>query len=647
MTQKKQTIFQRLNRVLDIADDDRTLEPQVNRYAIDDKELLRTQSKEEYEFQKLQSRQNKYLGNMWTKVESESHQKALQYEISRIAAYADFEMMEAFPEISAALDIFMEESTTNNRHGRVLNIYSESPRIKGILDDLFYNRLDIHVSIPMWIRNMVKYGDDFLFLNIDATKGIIGCKQLPNFEIERRELGLFDSINNLNKIDSKKRTSGDEKVRFYWRGKDLEFMHWQVAHFRLLGDDRRLPYGTSALEKCRRIWRQLMMAEDAMLINRMIRAQDRRVYKVYVGNIDEDDVQAYVNEVANRFKRKSIVDPKTGQVDLRFNMLGVDQDIFIPVRSEDAPTPIDTLVGSSNTNDIADIDYLHRKLFTSLRVPKAFLNFDEGQGEGKNLALLDIRFSRTINRIQQAVIQELNKIAIIHLALLGFDEEIDNFVITMNNPSTQSEMLRVQNDQSKATLSKDLLSDPGTGIQLMSQSRVMREIWSLTDEEIKQNLLEIRMEKAVAIELENTGNVIKHTGLFDKVDKLYGDISVARTGGGDIEGGGTDGDGGSFGGGGFGGGGAGGDADIDLEDLGIGEEGDDTESETEDGDSADTAESETEDSPDVEEAKRLKNNNLLTEIINHKKTKKPIRLLDRTLRVNSEIETMLTEMLTK
>jgi len=291
---------------------------------------------------------------------------------------------------------------------------------------------------------------------------------------------------------------------------------------------------------------------------------------VYVGNLDDEDVKPYVNEIANRFKRAPIIDPKTGQIDVRYNQMANDQDYFIPVREEGAATPIDTLQGASNLDAIADIEYLQRKLFTALRVPKAFLGFDDPKGEGKNLALLDIRFARTVNRIQQAVLQELNKIAIIHLVLSGLEDEIDNFTITMNNPSTQAEMLRIQNLQTKVTLVKDATSDIGNGFSVMSLTKARRSILGWSDEESKQDLLEQRMEKAASAELENTANVIKHTGMFDKVDKLYGDIEVAKAGGAAPEEGGEAGGPSGGGGGGFGGGGLGG-GDIDFGEGDLGE----------------------------------------------------------------------------
>lgn len=564
MAKQNLTIFQKLGMILGPEGVKTKIEEpqqQVPRYKAGKEVLLKTQDKKEFEMAKLQAQQNKYLGSMWRKVEQGLFQQAVNYETTRIGSYSDFEAMEFYPEIAAALDIMMEESTTLNSNGRMINVYSDSKRVKTIIEDLLFNRLDIHTSLPMWTRNTVKYGDNFVYLNIDDKNGIIGAKQMPNYEMERRDGGLFDML--AHKTDDNK----TDKVKFYWRGRDVEFNSWQMAHFRLLGDDRRLPYGTSMLEKARRIWKQLILSEDAMLVYRVTRAPERRIYKIYVGNIDDKDVESYVNEIANRFKRTPVIDPQTGQIDLRYNQLSNDQDYFIPVRSEDAPNPIDTLPGAANLDQIADIEYLQKKLFTALRVPKPFLGFDETTGEGKNLALQDIRFSRTINRIQQSMLQELNKIVIIHLYLLGFEDDLDNFTLTLNNPSTQAEMLKVEHLQLKITLFKDATSDIGNGFAPMSMTRGKREILGWADNEIKQDFIEQRMEKAAAAELQNTANVIKHTGIFDTVDRIYGDYELALKGGGapPEEGeNGAAGGGGSVGGGGFGGGG------VTPEDLDFG-----------------------------------------------------------------------------
>jgi len=316
-------------------------------------------------------------------------------------------------------------------------------------------------------------------------------------------------------------------LRFKWKVKDMEFKSWEIAHFRLLGDDRKLPYGTSMLEKARRIWKQLLLSEDAMLIYRTSRAPERRMFKVFVGNMNDDDVEAYVNRVANKFKREQIVDKNTGNVDMRFNQMAVDQDYFIPVRDPSAPDPITTLPGATNLSEIADIEYIQKKLLTALRVPKAFLGFEEVVGDGKNLALQDIRFARTINRIQKSMLAELNKIAIVHLFLLGFEDELSNFTIGLTNPSTQADLLKIDVWKEKVLLYKDLVSDPGNGIQASSSTWAKKHIFGWSDEEVRLDLQQQRIERAVGEELKATATVITKTGLFDNIDKLYGSTTGA------------------------------------------------------------------------------------------------------------------------
>ena len=434
---KDLTVFQKLGKVFS----GDNLAKMQNKYVLDNSELFKTDSKEEFNTAKLEAQQNLFLKSTWQKVDNEMYQKSIHYETSRLGSYADFENMEFYPEISAALDIMMEEATTINDSGKIMSVYSDSNRVKAILEDLFFNRLDVHTNLAMWARNTCKYGDNFCLLNMDAKNGITGIRQLPNIEIERHESDLYTSLNRVDTqhnisgnmdVNKHKNDSNDSATLFHWRGKDAKFNSWQIAHFRLLGDDRRLPYGTSILEKARRIWKQLLLSEDAMLVYRVTRAPERRVYKIFVGNIDDADVEPFINQIANKFKRTPVFDSQTGQVDLRYNQLSQDQDYFIPVRDENASNPIETLPGASNLNEIADIEYLQSKLFTALRVPKSFLGFDESTGEGKNLALQDVRFSRTVNRIQQSMLQELNKIAIIHLYLMGFEDDLNNFTLTMN-----------------------------------------------------------------------------------------------------------------------------------------------------------------------------------------------------------------------
>jgi hypothetical protein len=484
-------------------------------YKYDKEELLKTTSKQEYDNELLQAQQTFYLANQWTKIESNLYTQAVYYEPTRLASFYDYESMEYTPEISAALDIYGEESTTVDQNGYMLQIYSESKRIKSILADLFNNALDLNTNLPMWTRNTCKYGDNFVYLKLDADKGVVGCMQLPNIEIERLERGMAAKSQN---VDEPKEHKG---LRFKWKAKDMEFNSWEMAHFRLLGDDRKLPYGTSMLEKARRIWKQLLLSEDAMLIYRTSRAPERRVFKVFVGNMDDKDVEPYVQRVANKFKRSQVVDSATGNVDMRFNQMAVDQDYFIPVRDAAAVNPIDTLPGATNLSEIADIEYIQKKLLTALRVPKAFLGFEEVVGDGKNLSLQDIRFARTINRIQKCMIAELNKIAIVHLFILGFEDELNNFTLGLTNPSTQADLLKIDVWKEKILLYKDAVTAI-EGIAPVSVSWAKKHVLGFSDDEIKLDLQQQRIEKAVGAELTNTPTIIIHTGIFDNVDKLYG-----------------------------------------------------------------------------------------------------------------------------
>ena len=531
MSEQNLTVWQRLSQTFG---PNSLLKQDYPTFKFDKKELLRTTNRDDYEREKLQAQQTYYLTNQWAKVENNLYSQAIYYEPSRLSAQYDYESMEYTPEISAALDIYSEESTTTNEDGFILQIYSESKRIKSVLADLFNNSLDINTNLPMWTRNTCKYGDNFVYLKLDPEKGIIGCQQLPTIEIERHEVGVTAKIT----VDiTQEKDENKKALHFTWKNRNMEFQSWEIAHFRLLGDDRKLPYGTSMLEKARRIWKQLLLSEDAMLIYRTSRAPERRMFKVFVGNMNDDDVEAYVNRVANKFKREQVVDSKTGNVDMRFNQMAVDQDFFVPVRDPAAPNPIETLPGATNLSEIADIEYIQKKLLTALRIPKAFLGFEEVVGDGRNLSLQDIRFARTINRIQKSMVAELNKIAIVHLFLLGFEDELNSFQLSLTNPSKQADLLTIDVWKEKMLLYKDAVS-PVEGIAPTSQTWAKKHILGFSDEDIKLDLQQQRVEKAVAAEIEATPNVITHTGLFDNIDKLYGNGPSSGTTSPPAEGGG-------------------------------------------------------------------------------------------------------------
>ena len=971
--------------------------------------IYKTTNKDDYEQKKLELQQNRFLKERWVKANVNMSVTAFAGLNNVKLMYRDADLMDAFPEIGAALDIVSEESALADSLGSIVTVQSKSERVKSILEDLFVNRLNLQLTAQMVIRAMCKYGNQFMLLDIDHKNGVKGWKQLPVFNVERIENGIQNpygagasiAVNGVN-IDN-----ADLSTQFIWlddNNSQIPFRDWQIAHFRLITNSLYLPYGVSYLNAARRHWRMLSLMEDMMLIYRLERSVERRVYKIFVGAIDDADVGAYVEQIANEFKRTPIVDPMTGQLDLRKNILPVhkdtpiplldgrtitieelskefsegkenyvysiqdktlkivpgkvvwcgknytaekliritlddgshfdlaaehelimrdgtkkradevsvgesvmpfyrkvdkdskklfdryekvfnpnsgkyefthriiaetvekendlyntvhhkdfnkynnspcnlmwmdynehhkmhgdlarnnwkdpikrkhhienlskacrgriiteevkekisktikskydsgefdfvrdiskkhmieynksekaierrreqgiklgyreefkayneselhkqhdeirkvattkswegngrtnriqkmnihfddfiwdslrdnilgkkivnrktmleyingnlidhlieindnkrlennhfisrgvlenrimergfctiteyiksmlknhkiakietiegddvycmtvvgqngeedrhnfairslksdgslndsgcfvsncaDQDLFIPVRDENAATPIDTLSAGQNMTALDDIKFVQNKVLTALRIPKSFLNFEETAGDGKNLALMDIRFTRTVNRIQQAFLMELTKVASIHLFLLGFDDELNNFTLSMKNPSTQAEQLEIETTQKKIDAVRDAVSDPGNGLPVMSTTRALRQIMKWSDKDIKENFEEIRLEKGIAAELEKTTQIIKKTGIFDTVDRIYGEPGAEYMD--DQQGGMGDAQGGDMGGGGgmapppdMGGGDMEGDIGGDLEGLG-------------------------------------------------------------------------------
>lgn len=525
-----------------------------------EKILYTTTDPEKFQEKKLELQQNKYLQNRWIRANQNLSLSAFANLSNIKLMYRDADLMDAYPEIGAALDLCSEESVQPNPNngGQIVNVSSKSERIKSILEDLFVNRLNLQVTAQMVIRAMCKYGNQFMLLDIDKDLGVKGWRQLPVGEVERIENGIVNPYGGAKSASVT--TTGDSKdtaTKFIWTGDTggdlVPFRNWQIAHFRLLHNSMFLPYGVSMLSAARRHFRMLALMEDSLLIYRLERSMERRVFKIYVGALDDEDIPSYVEQIANQFKRTPIVDPLTGQLDLRKNILCSVDDYFIPTRSENAQNPIETLSGAKNLEAIEDIKYIQKKVCAALRIPQSFLNFEESTGDGKNLALMDVRFARTINRFQQAFLMELTKIATIHLYLLGFEEDLTNFNLSMNNPSTQAEQLELDNLQKKIAIIRDAVSDPGNGIPVMSIQEAWKRVLKLSDKEIKDMLEQIRLEKALSAEYDKTSQIIKRSGVFDVVDRMYGEPGAEYQDDANGYMGGPQG-GGSPGGGGFGGG---------------------------------------------------------------------------------------------
>jgi hypothetical protein len=404
---------------------------------------------------------------------------------NRAERYVDFDQMEYTPEIASALDIYADEMTAHSGLEPMLTIKCHNEEIKAMLDTLYADVLNIEHNLFGWARSMCKYGDFFLYLDIDDSYGIRTCIGLPSQEVERME--------------GEDKTNPDY-VQFQWNSAGLTLENWQMGHFRILGNDKYAPYGTSVLEPARRIWRQLVLLEDAMMAYRIVRAPDRRMFKIDVGNIPANEVEQYMQKVMTQMKRNQIVDEGSGRVDLRYNPLSIEEDYFIPVRGG-SQTDIVPLSGGSHAGDIDDVKYLRDKLFSALKVPPSYLTNAEGAEEDKTtLAQKDIRFARTIQRLQRSVVSELEKIGIIHLYTLGFrGDDLVSFDLALANPSKLAELQELEHWKAKFDVAGSAAIEG-----YFSRRWVAQHLFSVSEEEFLRNQRELFYDRKFDATLEAT-----------------------------------------------------------------------------------------------------------------------------------------------
>jgi len=680
------------------------------------KEFITAASQEDVAKTAVEDGAIKFYRQQSTKIDRGNDQRKLMYESSRLMLYYDYLSMDGYPILGAALDLLAEEATTTKSDtGQILNIYSSSDKVKKELERFFYKVMDVNTNLFYWCRNMCQYGDNFVFLELSKENGVVDFRQLASQFVERNE-----------KYDTKNRYRAFFKYKDPNSGGEEEYMDYQVAHFRLLGTGDRLPYGCSVYEKVRRTYKQLFMMEDAMMVYRITRAAERRIYKVPVGNVPAEDVPQILEAFANNVKKKKLVDPKTGDINFKYNVASMDEDIFVADRGNSSGSFVDTLPGAclsldtkiklldgrslelskiieehnngkelwsysinpstgeivespitwagvtreetqviklhlsngkylictpdhkifcksknellqakdfeindvvwsyneinelvistmqlrlnnntpikmiydykndlwrlkslitkplnaeeevkergidrpedifitnieyltnlqdtgtitidgkelyhnyhnfpldcgifvnnSNLEAISDINYLRDNLFTGLGIHKTLLGFssDQASGEGKNLSMLDIRFARKVNRIQQALLGELNKIAIIHLGLLGGDYEsyIDDFKLSLNNPSTASDLLQLEIWKSKFEVyGQATTPNQNSGLKPMSEMMAKKRFFHMSEEDIINDLQEQMLESKIGEEVKGAGMLLKTSGVMDKMIK--------------------------------------------------------------------------------------------------------------------------------
>jgi hypothetical protein len=386
-----------------------------------------------------------------------------------MSRYAEFGVMEYTPELATALNIYADEVTSGDERGRSFHVFSPNTEIKKALDELFYDILNIDFNLRPWVRNLVKYGDFFLYNEVVPDIGVVNAQPIRVNEIEREE--GFDQ-------------NDPYAVRFKWLTRGNKYLeNWQVSHFRILGNDMFLPYGTSILESARRIWRELIMMEDSMLTYRVVRSPERRVFYVDVSHLAPNDIPSYMEQVKQTLRSQSVISRTDGRVDQRYGPQAIIDDYFVPRRGTEDGTKIETLAGGQNATAIEDVEYLQKKLFAAVQVPKAYLNFDENLTGKASLAQMDVRFSRTISSFQRIVIAELNKLAMIHLYAKGFNEQdLMSFELRLSNPSILAMLQKLENLNSKIDIA-----------QKYKDSKLVDEIW------VQKNILELSNDELIGI----------------------------------------------------------------------------------------------------------------------------------------------------
>ena len=413
------------------------------------------------------------LRDKYTKLQKSFYEQAggaqsMAYQQVRREVFRDFDAMDNDPIVASALDIYADESTLKNEFGDVLTIQSDNEKVQDILDNLFYDILNVEFNLWPWIRNLTKYGDFFLGLEIVEGKGIVNVTPHSVYNTERIEMS---DPNNPNAVTFK--IEDDPNLK-------STYDNFEIAHFRLLSDTNWLPYGKAMIENGRRLWKQLSLMEDAMLIHRIMRAPEKRVFKIDIGNINPVEVDNYMQKIINKMKKVPFLDKSSGDYNLKYNMQNLTEDFYLPVRGSDSGTEIDT-VGGLEYTAIEDIDYLKNKFFAALKIPRAYLGYEENVNGKATLAAEDVRFARTIERIQRTVVSELTKLAIIHLYSQGItDSEMTNFELSLTNPSTIYEQEKINLWSEKISLASDM-----TDLNMLSKDWIYENVFNMPADDQK------------------------------------------------------------------------------------------------------------------------------------------------------------------
>ena len=461
----------------------------------------------------------------------------LNYQTLRIQLYSDYEAMDTDPIIASALDVIADEASVKNDQNEVLAIKSSDENIQRVLYNLFYDVLNIEFNLWSWTRQMCKYGDFFLKLEIAEKFGVYNVLPYTVYHIARLE---GHDEENPNKVEFELDPDGiaaSTDTNYLPNSKQssrIKIDNYEMAHFRLISDVHYLPYGRSYLEPARKIFKQTTLMEDAMLIHRIMRAPEKRMFYINVGSIPPNEVEQFMQKTINKMKKTPYVDPQTGQYNLKFNMQNMMEDFYLPVRGGDTSTRIETTKGLEY-DGTTDVQYLQAKLFAALKIPKAYFGY-EGDLSGKaTLAAEDIRFARTVERIQKIMESELTKIALVHLYTQGFQgESLTNFEIKLTTPSIIFEQEKVALLKEKVDLAAQMQDS-----KLFSSDYIYENIFDLSEDsymEMRDLMIEDEKRRFRRAQIEGEGNDPASSGMTygtpHDLASMYGRRSTSTPKGG-------------------------------------------------------------------------------------------------------------------
>jgi hypothetical protein len=438
---------------------------------------------------------------------------AQNYRSARVQIYADYDAMDTDAIVASALDIIADEATLKNEQGEVLQIRSSDENIQKLLYNLYYSVLNIEFNLWSWVRNMCKYGDFFLKMEIAEGYGVYNVIPFSAYNILREEGYNPKNPNEVRfKYDPNAAltNTGGYMNAFSESDPGMYFDNYEMAHFRLTGDVNYLPYGRSYLEPARKLFKQYVLIEDAMLIHRIVRAPERRIFYVNVGAIPPTEVENYMQRMINKMKKTPLVDPNTGQYNLKYNQQNLLEDFFIPVRGNDTTTRIDTAKGL-DYNGIEDVNYFKEKLFAALKIPKAFMGYEKDLTGKATLAAEDIRFARTVERIQKIAVSELTKIGLVHLYANGYtNESAANFTISLTNPSIIYDQERIALFKEKVDLANQAMESA-----LLPRDFIYDKIFHFSEDqyaELEDQILEDKKRGFRYKQIEEEGNDPSESG---------------------------------------------------------------------------------------------------------------------------------------